>query len=321
MTRVAVIGAGVAGLACARLLADRGLAVTVFDKGRRVGGRLNTRRQAGRQFDHGAQYVTARAPAFERAVGAWLDEGVMARWDFAQRSPGGGAPEPKRRLLGRGDNRAIAEHLSRGLDVRLETRVAPLRPGAPHALVDADGGALGTFDRVVVTAPIAQARALSAAYPALTERLRGAGHDPCWSVMVGFDAPVDAGADALKGFDPVAWAAREASKPGRPDAESWVLHATPKWSARHLEDAGDAVADRLLEAFAEVAGPLPQIAFRAAHRWRYARVHTPVGTPCLVDETVGVAVAGDGLLGARVEAAWRSGVAAAEHVLGERAAE
>jgi predicted NAD/FAD-dependent oxidoreductase len=37
--RVAVIGAGMAGLACARRLADAGIAPVVFDKGRGIGGR------------------------------------------------------------------------------------------------------------------------------------------------------------------------------------------------------------------------------------------------------------------------------------------
>ena len=41
---VAVIGAGLAGAACARGLQAAGVQVTVFDKSRGVGGRLATRR-------------------------------------------------------------------------------------------------------------------------------------------------------------------------------------------------------------------------------------------------------------------------------------
>ena len=42
--RVAVIGAGLAGLACATALARAGHAVTVLDKGRGPGGRMSARR-------------------------------------------------------------------------------------------------------------------------------------------------------------------------------------------------------------------------------------------------------------------------------------
>uniref|UniRef100_UPI0018DF9768 FAD-dependent oxidoreductase n=1 Tax=Neoroseomonas rubea TaxID=2748666 RepID=UPI0018DF9768 len=65
---IAILGAGLAGLAAARHLAARGVPVRLFDKGRAPGGRLATRRadHAGRrlQFDHGAQYLRAAGPGF-----------------------------------------------------------------------------------------------------------------------------------------------------------------------------------------------------------------------------------------------------------------
>ncbi len=41
---VAVIGAGMTGITCARALADAGFDVTVFEKSRGLGGRMATRR-------------------------------------------------------------------------------------------------------------------------------------------------------------------------------------------------------------------------------------------------------------------------------------
>lgn len=52
--RVVVVGAGIAGLMCARELAATGVDVVVVDKGRGVGGRMATRRFGGAVFDHGA---------------------------------------------------------------------------------------------------------------------------------------------------------------------------------------------------------------------------------------------------------------------------
>lgn len=51
---IAVIGAGAAGLACAERLAERGLQVQVFDRGRRAGGRIARRSRVGLEFEHGA---------------------------------------------------------------------------------------------------------------------------------------------------------------------------------------------------------------------------------------------------------------------------
>jgi renalase len=54
---VAIVGAGLSGLTCARQLATAGLFVNVFDKGRRPGGRMSTRGlDRDLSFDHGCQY-------------------------------------------------------------------------------------------------------------------------------------------------------------------------------------------------------------------------------------------------------------------------
>ncbi|MFK7987148.1 MAG: FAD-dependent oxidoreductase [Sandaracinaceae bacterium] len=315
---VAVIGAGVAGLSCARTLSDHGVHVTVFDKGRRVGGRLNVRRSGATQFDHGAQYLTVKAPSFARFARAWREDDVLGTWAFTLRDTRGPTPKTtaQRRPVGAGSNRRLPEHLAADLDVRLETRVAPLSAGAgAHTLHDVDGQPLGSFDHVVVTAPLEQARTLLAAHPSLVEALGDAGHAPCWALMLAFDAPLDA-PDALQTSGPIAWAARDNGKPGRPEGERWVVHASPEWSAVHLERDKDDIADRLTRALEEELGALPTPTYCAAHRWRFARVSKAVGKTCVHDPERGLTVAGDGLLGPRVEAAWHSGVAAAGRILG-----
>jgi len=77
---VAIVGAGLAGLSCAQALRSAGLQVTVLDKSRGVAGRMSTRRGEGWQADHGAQYFTARDPAFAAEVARWMAAGVAAPW-------------------------------------------------------------------------------------------------------------------------------------------------------------------------------------------------------------------------------------------------
>lgn len=52
-----VVGAGVAGLTCARLLAAEGQRVVVLEARDRIGGRLHTLRENGRIIDHGASWI------------------------------------------------------------------------------------------------------------------------------------------------------------------------------------------------------------------------------------------------------------------------
>ena len=76
--RIAIIGAGLAGLTSAQRLAAAGLEVHLFDKSRGAGGRMCTRRAEEVRFDHGAQYFTATEPSFQAEVSRWVSAGVVA---------------------------------------------------------------------------------------------------------------------------------------------------------------------------------------------------------------------------------------------------
>ena len=74
--RVAVVGAGLAGLVAAGRIAAGGGTVTVFDKSRGLGGRLATRRRPHGTFDHGAPVVHCEA----RQVAPLAARAACLRW-------------------------------------------------------------------------------------------------------------------------------------------------------------------------------------------------------------------------------------------------
>src|SRR3954464_485274 len=75
-----VVGAGVAGLACARALTDAGARVRVFERSRVVGGRLASKRYGGRYADIGAAYFVADDPDFAVQVSSWRSRGLARPW-------------------------------------------------------------------------------------------------------------------------------------------------------------------------------------------------------------------------------------------------
>lgn len=306
--RIGIIGAGMAGLACAEGLTRQGHEVVLFDKGRGPGGRMSTRRLATpageAQFDHGAQYFTIRDRAFRRRVDAWIADGVVAPWPSAGPEAHVGIPAMN----------APIRQMAQGQTVLWATLVTRLeRAGLGWRLLTDAGNAVD-LDEAVVAVPAEQASVLLAPVaPDLAARADAAVSEPCWTVLLAFAEPVAVAADCWRGDGAVGWAARNNAKPGRSGVESWVVQAGPEWSRRHLTAEPAWVAEALTAALSERVGArLPPALAQVAHRWRYARSGSE-GSIALVDRDRRLGVCGDWLIGPRIEAAWLSGSA-----LGER---
>ena len=263
--RLAIVGAGPAGLAAAHALRDADVRVTVFEKSRGVSGRAATRWRDGEdlggrpfrwRYDHGAQYLSPEADsevarlirdvvpeadlvAIDGEVWPFDDDGTF-RPDRARTDPGlrwtlrDGVADLGRRL---GD-------ATPGLDLRLQTRVTGLvRAGDSWTVEVEDAEAVPGFDAVLITAPAPQAADLLRASrlgdadgAALADALDGADYRSQFSVVWAFDRPVDrpAGVYALVnaaehgaegGEHAVAWLAVESDKPNRAPAGASLLIA------------------------------------------------------------------------------------------------
>jgi renalase len=311
--QVAIIGAGVAGLACGQELRGLGRRVALFDKGRAPGGRISTRRTDSFQFDHGAQFVSAKGAAFSAQLGSWADCGAVARWS-PQTFKAGARQGERERWVGTPGMSAIGRALAQGLSVEQGRQIRELRriDGAWQLLCDA-GHSYGPFECVVVAVPAPQAVELVSSVPALVSEIAAARLAPCWALMAAWQRSVAPTWDIARGEGALAWVCKNSSKPIRAPAETWVTHADPEWTRSHLEADAKAVARLLSDALAELLDT-NKPDYAVAHRWRYARVEQPVGQPYLFEPAAGLGICGDWLLGPRVECAYDSGLALARRI-------
>lgn len=168
---VAVIGAGISGLACGQVLASSGASVTLFDKARGPGGRMSSKRRPSATLDLGAQAFSVRDADFQRAVDEWLAAGCIATWPtrtYQASSSGWQAHnDGQKRYTGAprmsGLTRYMANSLTAQPNAKLHngTPIVMLDP-APNGwmLVDAAGARHGPYDHVVISAPPPQALSL-----------------------------------------------------------------------------------------------------------------------------------------------------------------
>ena len=297
-----------AGLTCAQELMQRGVDAVVFDKGRGLGGRMATRRaDGGFQFDHGAQYLSARSEGFASMLERAEATGAVARWPRNREEPA---------YVGVPGMTGLAKYLGLGLDIRKETQVVSIVKANGRWKLMWEGGN-GMFDRVVIAAPAPQIVALLPDAHPFSGPLGRVRMDPCLTLMVGLPASVELPFVSRCASDKdISWIACDSAKPGRPDVVCIVAQASRDWSVRHLELERHEFAKRMLPLVSEAIGAdlMTDPAYVSGHRWRFAFVSRPLGQSFLDDKEQTLFAGGDWCLGAQAEDAWTSGHAIAETI-------
>lgn len=307
---VAVVGAGIAGCACAAVLIGAGVDVTVLDRGRAAGGRMSSRTLHGRPVDLGASYLTARDPRFQAVLDAWVDRGVARPWTdrFPVLSPAGlGAPKPGPMRYGAPAGlRSLVEDLAGPLQVRQQAQVTAVGPGP---VVHVDGEPPRPYDAVVLAMPDPQALAvLDIGHTEARAAVAAREWLPVLALAAGFDAR---GWDLDGAFvhdDPVLeWVADDGTRRGD-GAPVLVAHSTSAFAAAHLQDP--AAAETAMVAALTGLLALPAPTWAQVQRWTYAKPAGPRDEPFHLGPEVGLC--GDGWGASKVEAAWLSGTALGE---------
>ncbi|MGY1699228.1 NAD(P)/FAD-dependent oxidoreductase, partial [Geodermatophilus sp. SYSU D00766] len=276
---IVVVGAGIAGVACARALAEAGVPVRVLDRGRRPGGRMATRTLSGRVTDTGASYLTAAdGSPFADVVADWVRRGLARPWTdtFAVAGPDG-VRETRSgpvRYAAPGGLRSLVADLAAGLDVVPEHAVERVASGPQ---VDGEPA-----PAVVLALPDPQARRLLPAD--LAGRLLGAEDAHAWqpalAVALGFDRrhwPADLHGAFVRDDPVVEWIADDGDRRGD-GAPVLVAHTTPGTAAAHLSDPGRA-APEVTTAVCRALGIDAAPAWTHVHRWTFARPSAPREEP------------------------------------------
>jgi predicted NAD/FAD-dependent oxidoreductase len=335
--RVAVIGAGFAGLSCARELLLRGCDPVVFEASHRVGGRCSSRDTRAGWFDDGAQAIggatrlatyAAQRPGELAAVHPWTVPSTPAedepRGRFRDKDVDEADATRTLKLLGAvgvPSMLALARAVARPLDVRLNTPIEHARRRGMHWALGTPVGEIDEdFEALVLAVPAPLAVPLAGESPALAAALREVRFRGRWVLLLGSERPV-----GLPGYreyqgSPIERVAAVHSKPGRGSdpTHRWFVEADERWSAQHEHDDAETVADLLLDNFRAHAGRPVQPSFLCAHHWAHAFVEAPAAPARRVgylwDDALRLGVCGDSVVASQVDRAHRSGLALAERV-------
>jgi hypothetical protein len=310
-----IIGAGIAGLAAARKLADAGQYVLVIDKGRGVGGRMATRHMGDTRLDHGAQYFSAKTPVFQQFVKEAQRAGAVLEW-----RPG--IPDVAHpRWVGNSGMNVVAKYLLQDVPVLKGKRITQIM-AEPHGwTVLTEKAEAHSGEALLITMPAPQAldllqNSLLDLPVSLHDRLREVEYQPCLAVLATLHQP--SGIPAPGGIrlddEPLAWLADNFQK-GVSKIPSVTIHATFDFSQKHLDGDLQRAGRDLLDAAAPWV-PAHSIVDWQIHRWRFSRAHRRLPEPFLeADTPFPLLFGGDGFGIGNVEGAYLSGLAMAQRLL------
>ena len=344
MKKIAIIGAGMAGITAARTLKQAGFEVSVFEKSTHPSGRMSGLTTPMGSFDQGAQYFTVRDPRFLKAlqevpdtvnvVRAWGSTAVRVL-DARGRVLEASHPSKEPHFVAQPSMGALVEHWSKPLveegQIHFNSRVHSIQKDPRNSklwqlrLENHSESTHKGFEVVILAIPAPQAQQLidnstPQVYESdLRQALKRVEMGPCWTLMVAF-----AQASQLKSghFGPqwnaakstnhrIAWLSRESSKPSRARVERWTIQASTEWSQEHIEDDHERIQAKMLKAFAELSGIYAQPSQANVKLWRYAKTLKPLGETHLWDAKLNIGTCGDWHLGHRVENAFISGLSLA----------
>jgi renalase len=302
---VVVVGAGIAGTACAAELAAAGVPVRLVEQAGEVGGRMGGRAVAGRPVDLGAAYFTVRDPEFDGLVQRWRAAGLARPWASELAVLSGGtrdrAPGPQR-WAAPGGLAGLVGELAAGLPVECDREVRRVGPGP---VVDDEPA-----DAVVLAMPDPQALRLLGPDHPVAARLAGREWTPAIAVAAGWVAREWAELPAAFVNDhPVLTLIADDGARRGDGAPILVAHTTADVARMHAAEPEGAV-EPVLDALRELLGVHTPPVWTLAHHWPYASPEQVRDEPYHLTED-GIGLAGDGWGSPRVETAWRSG-----HLLG-----
>jgi renalase len=283
-----VVGAGIAGLTCARDLISGGWNVLVVEKSRAVGGRCATRRMLGQPVDIGLSYYHADDPDLLAELAA-VPATHLPGWPHVVTGPG--APchpatfraGQQRLAFAEGVN-AFPKHLARDVPVRFSSRVVGIRPLPDGVELGFEDDAPLRARNLVLAIPPHQAEALlpheqGISLRAVETLFKTISTAPCITVSVGYStsAPAPAFDIMYPGEHSILrLISHDSTKRTDPDFRVLVLQARAGWSQTHLEENRDAWPQPLIEAAAQLVGDWVRAPEWAdPQRWRFAKLVLP----------------------------------------------
>jgi predicted NAD/FAD-dependent oxidoreductase len=322
--RVAIVGAGVSGLAVAWRLRKAGLPVTIFEKASKPGGRVWTYSQDGFAWDAGATSIAPRGKAIEEILLNELSVEGLVRiekpiyvHDALRVSSGEVSHNRSPRYTYVNGIDELTTRLAVDTNIHLNTSVDEITmTGETYVIAGQE------FDHLVIALPLPIATQLLWTLDE-TRPTSNVSYRQCISIMLGFESAPDplhyhAIIDPEHGH-PMTWLSVESEKsPGRAPAgkSAMVMQLSPRFSKDNFDKSDEFLVATALAFTKHLYGAgFEHAEIGVVKRWKYSQPENLARFEAVNQPGSKILVASDGLLGGRIEEAFECGYRVGELLL------
>ncbi len=308
--KVVIIGAGAAGLTCAKKLLENGFKVSIFDKSRGVGGRLASRRIENGIFNHGA----SRIPDFRsynnipKSLKCVLETAAQKKIIIPQDN----------HFTAFASMKTFTGYLSRDIAIQKNKEiVAANKVSSGVELLLNDNSKLQLNNDFLVFA-IPQPQVLNLLhnhFPEILNLVQSAEMYGSISGLFAFNEPIAFNKpffenDHIFGF-------HENSRKGQNlKLDCWTIHSKKSYGKKFMHFNKDQIGARLFTDFEHLTSSnLPQPIYSEGHRWLYGFTEKALNKNYIFHQQNKIGICGDWCLGDNVLDATISGTLLAEKIV------
>lgn len=313
--KIAVIGSGISGVTIAKNLAKLN-EVVIFDKSRGIGGRMATRRTPDYNFDHGAQFFTAKSQEFIEFCKIAKADAVIEEWncDFAEITANKinkkwQFNKDKAHFVAKPQMNNLCKYIAKDLQVLLSKEIKFTNfDGKKWSLTTSENENFDDFDYLILAIPSHQAINLIAKEFKYFDLISNIKMSACFTLMLGFKEKLQIEFDAaIVKESNISWISVNSSKPQRPQNFSLVVNSSNQWADQNIEEDLEIIKEKLIISLRNIIDFDPKnIEYQNIHRWKYANAPLRKGNKSLFDSNLNLGICGDFLISGRVENAFLS---------------
>jgi predicted NAD/FAD-dependent oxidoreductase len=306
--KIAIIGAGVSGIAATKRLVEQGFEVSLFDQGKSAGGRLGLRTlrnspNVGRNIDVGAAYFTAQDPQFIEQKDKWIQADLVFEWteefQVYENSRLTLKKGPMRYAVRNGLKNLVTHELEQlKLDVQIfqESKVEKISVNGGEVLINTN-----KFDAAVLAMPAVQAIKIFE-NEQMKKELSKVVFNPVLVAWIALAGDHNFSGIFVNQNPDISLLINEGSKQ-KDLANIVTIYSTHEFAGREINDL-DLAKEKLINSAREILEFEKEVIESGIMRWTHAQPE-PTQRPFLAEN---LAIVGDAYdANPRIEAAWLDG--------------